>query len=215
MKPIKVLGLVVIATLTTIASVSVGPAMATDPTTLCDVDPGTGQHEVCPQGHEVTHVHSQSPKGREATILNSVGNVTCSVLLLATTLGLGNPLVIHESFTYSGCVRHKSGGGTENCTVAQLSASVLVDLLKLGHELADVTYLSGEWQVKCGFFINCTYSGEGLEGDIRGPLLFFEETESGGLLDEATLEKVGSGLCPIEAKLDITTATLGNVYITE
>ena len=214
MKPIKMLGLAALAALMAMAFVGASSASAELPTVLCKVD-----ELPCKEANWIKHVHEETLSGSPAVLLNSVGNVLCTVLFLGDVLSpyLDEPggatwLVIHGKFTYEGCVRHKSGGGTENCTVKEVSTDVLIEVLKLKAETAEVKG-KGEVNVKCGLFINCTYNGEGLKGEAKGPLLSSEKNGSVSI-SEQTTNKVGGGLCPETAKLDITTTPLPDpVYI--
>jgi hypothetical protein len=200
-RTIKLIGLTALAALTAMALVGVSSAMAEGSTALCSADPvGT---EVCPAGNLVAHVHEESVG--KAKLLSSSLNVECNVLFLGdASPTLGNPLVITGKFTYTNC--------TSGCTVTEQSASSTTKVLKLGHELADIT---GEGQVKltCAFgFIKCVYNGAGLKGHGLGPLL-----TSGSANGEVRLEEqethIVSGSCPEKAFLDLLTAPLTATYI--
>jgi hypothetical protein len=102
-----------------------------------------------------------------------------------------------------------TAGGT-SCTVTETSEKAIVKLLKLGHELADVTYQLN-WNVHCGIFINCTYDGEGLLGHALGPLL--ASGENGEFRNEEQTTHRVSGVCPETAKLDIALKSLEKLYI--
>jgi hypothetical protein len=84
-------------------------------------------------------------------------------------------------------------------------------VLKTAHELGEVTG-NGEVNAHCGFFINCTYNGEGLSGHALGPLL---STPANGQvrIEEQTTHKVSGSLCPETAKLDLLTTPLSATYI--
>jgi hypothetical protein len=111
-------GFAVMATLMAMAFAGAGSAMA-ESTALCEVDPGTGPHEVCPVGQLATHEHSTG----KITVLNSVLNVTCSFLFLGDPLSeLAAPLVVHGNFSYSGC--------TGKCTVTEENAPAELRHLK-------------------------------------------------------------------------------------
>ena len=193
MKSIKMFGLAALAALMAMAFVGASSAMAGN-TQLCS-------SEAC--GTAVTHVHETTLSGAKATLLSSVINVTCDVLCLGDTLGLGAPLIIHGDFTYTNC-------NNGNCTVTEVSSDALIEVLRLSHETVDVTG-EGEVNVHCGFFINCTYNGEGLEGSAKGPLL---STESNGDVSISGQEtSLVSGFCPEHAFLDIKTTPLSATYI--
>jgi hypothetical protein len=201
-RTIKLIGLTALAALTAMALVGASSAMAEGSTALCNIDPvGT---EVCPSGNLVAHVHEETLPGHKAVLLSSSLNVECKTLFLGdASPTLGNPLVLTGKFTYTEC--------TSGCTVVEQSASSTIKVLKLGHELADVT---GEGQVKltCAFgFIKCVYNGVGLKGHGLGPLLS-EETNGEVRLEEAETHIV-SGSCPEKAFLDILTTPLTKTYI--
>ncbi len=203
-------GLAVMASLMAMAFVGAGSAMATDPTALCNVMPGTGNHEVCPSGHLVTHVHEETLSGTLATLLSSIFDVHCDVLFLGDTLGNlsspPNPLIIHGTFTYFNC--------DNNCVVTEENGPAEIKVLKEGHELATVTG-EGLQHLVCGFFINCRYNGVGLEGHGLGPLLT-SETNGDVSIVEQEVNKEGSGICPKVGELDILLTPLPDpVYITE
>ena len=204
MKPIKMLGLAALAALMAMAFVGASSAMA-ETTSLCSVDPGTGEHEVCPEGQLMKNIHETSV-GR-IFFLNSVLNVECEMLFggeVITAGLLGRPLEIKGNFKYSNC--------TSTCEVTESTISALLKLLREGHERGSLT---GEWKIKfhCGTFINCTYKGTGLKGTAKGPLLSSGEEPNGSVsLQEQVLQ--GSGLfCPAEVKLDLLTTPLLPTYI--
>jgi len=215
MKAIKMLGLAALAALMAMAFVGASSAMASDPTALCDLDPGTeALGEVCPEEHIVKHVHEETLKGAPGTLLNSISNVLCTVLFLGDVIGellteAGTPLEILGKFTYENCTDEKPNP----CTVEEVSEHALILVLKEGHELALVTG-HAEVKVVCSG-ISCTYKGEELKGHGLGPLLSSEENGD-VTITEQTTKKVKGLLCPSTAKLDITVTPLPDpVYITE
>jgi len=194
-KSIKMFGLAALAALMAMAFVGASSAMGGG-TKLCT-------SEAC--ASTVTHVHQTTLSGEanQATLLSSVINIKCAVLFLGDTLGsLGEPLIIHGEFTYSNC--------NNGCTLTEESESTLVEILKLGHESASLV-LEYEINLHCGFFINCTYNGEGLEGTVRGPLLSTETNGEVSLTGQETSRV--SGFCPEHAFLDIKTTPLSATYI--
>ena len=199
MKSIKAFGLASLVALMAMAFIGASSTMA-ESTQLCTGDPSGS----C--GNTITHVHVATLSGsaNQATLLSNVINVKCDVLFLGDTLGsLGAPLIIHGGFTYSNC--------TSGCTVSEVSADSLIEVLKLGHETADVTG-EGEVNVHCGIFINCTYNGEGLNGTGKGPLLS-SETNGEVVISQQALNKV-EGVCPSSLnKLDIVVTPLLATYI--
>ncbi len=201
MKLIKMFSLAAMAALMAMAFAGTGSAMA-ESTALCEVDPGPGQHEVCPAGQLSTHEHMTG----KITVLNSVLNVTCSFLFLGDALSaLAAPLVVHGNFTYSGC--------NGKCTVTEENAPAELQHLKLGHEKADLT-MEFQFHVVCPGFLDCRYNGVGLKATETGPLLQFEaKTEAA--MSEQTMNKVSGFLCPSTAKLDFNGYALTGPFITE
>jgi hypothetical protein len=201
-KPIKMLGLAALGALLAMAFVGVSSAMA-GTTKLCSTDVETlAEENSC---GAVTHVHETTLSGEanQATLLSSVINVKCDVLFLGDTLGEGAPLVIHGEFTYTNCNKG-------SCTVTEESLDSLIEVLRTSHETASVTG-EGEVNVHCGFFINCTYNGEGLEGSGKGPLLSSETNGEVTLTGQETSRV--SGFCPESAFLDIKTTPLSATYL--
>jgi hypothetical protein len=198
-KSIKMLGLAAFAALMAMAFLGASSAMAGN-TQLCSAD-----ESPCAAGNVIAHVHEQTATGAPATLLSSLGNITCTALFLGLTLGSGAPLVIHGNFTYTGCLRNGS-----SCTVTEVSTSTLLNVLRTESEKATLTG-SGEVNVHCGLFINCTYDGEGLEGSAQGALLAGGTQE--WVINGATVHHVGGGICPETGKLDIRMTSLVATYI--
>jgi hypothetical protein len=206
-KSIKMLGLAAFAALMAMAFLGASSAMAGS-TQLCMKDQipcAEGNIEKGEENNVISHVHEETAKEAPATLLSSLGNVTCTALFLGDTLGLGAPLIIHGNFTYTGCLRNGSA-----CTVKEVSTSSLIEVLRTAAETATLTG-SGEVNVHCGIFINCTYDGEGLEGTSKGTLLAEPNGES--KTTEAVTHHVGGGICPETGKLDIRTTPLLATYI--
>jgi len=202
MSAIKRSTLVALVALTAIALVGVGSAMA-ESTALCKVD-----ETPCASGNRISHVHETTSS--KATVLSPV-EVKCDVLYLGDVevggnLSSGTPLQVLGHLTYTNCVRENG----KSCEVTETGAHALIAFQKSEHELAGVTY-AHEVNVHCGLLINCTYSGEGLEGHALGSLL---STAANGevRLEEKVLQKV-KGLCPEETKLDILITPLVKTYI--
>lgn len=218
MKLLKMFGLAALAAVMAMAFVGVSSAMAEDPTALCYVDPGEGLHEVCPEDELVEHVHVTTLPGVKGKLLTNVFNVECDVLFLGEVITPGllseggeEKLEIEGNFTYANC------GG---CTVTEISESSLIEVLKIMHdppfvdnEEAIVTG-EGEVRVQCGGFINCTYNGEGIVGQARGPLLS-AELNGEVWVHEQELNRVAGLFCPNQPKLDLLVTPLELIYITE
>jgi hypothetical protein len=211
MRQVKMFGLASLAALMAMALAGVTSAMATEPTALCNIDPGPELHEVCPAGHLITHVHATTLEGELAKLLTSFLAFSCDVLFLGDVLttGLlaktGEKLLISGNFTYTSC---------GSCEVKEENGPAHIDLLKTGHELAEVTY-KVLVHLKCGSSLDCLYVGTGLVGHALGPLL--SELKTGDVsISEATTEKeVGGFLCPKSTKLDFRVHPLEAEYITE
>jgi hypothetical protein len=185
-----------LAALTAMVLVGASSAMAEGSTALCKAD-----QTPCAAANLITTVHGESV-GR-ATLLSSILNIECSVLFSGSA-ALGNPATVTGRFTYSSC--------NSSCSITEQSVSSLISILRLGHELADVTG-KGEVKLSClAGFLKCVYNGEGLQGHALGPLL-----SSGSANGEVRLEEqkvhIASGSCPKEAFLDLLTAPLTATYI--
>ncbi|HEX3324209.1 MAG TPA: hypothetical protein VHR65_03595 [Solirubrobacterales bacterium] len=204
MRLIKMFGLAALAALMAMALVGASSAMA-ESTALCKEDAVLLSGEICPSGKLITHVHETTVAGAKAKLLSTI-TVECDVLFLGDVTSansLGAPLVISGNFTYTNC---------GSCEVEERSEHSTIEVLKLGHELADVTG-EGKVFVDCGSFLECEYDGERLIGHALGPLL---STHANGdvTLEEQVTHKTGGGFfCPAEAKLDILTTPLVATYI--
>jgi len=98
--------------------------------------------------------HAHSPCiDRHVLIITPFGVEHCQHLILGDALnsGLGNPLIVHGSSTYT-CLN--------DCTATEENSPALWYFLKIGNEEANVTeeFLL---HAVCGF--NCRYNGVGLE----------------------------------------------------
>jgi len=166
-------------------------------TTLCTVD-----GKLCNEKNHVTHVHEVSV-GKGKLLAGSI-TVECDVLFLSTSVGaLGAPQVIEGNFTYSNC---------GSCSATEENGPSAIEVLKEGHETTKVTG-EGLVHVNCSG-INCRYTGEGLAGTGKGPLL---STQANGevSISEAVTEKESGFFCPSTSKLDLTTTPLSATYISE
>jgi hypothetical protein len=205
-KPIKMLGLAALAALMAMAFVGASSAMA-ESTALCKEDAVLLTGEACPAGKLISHVHETTLTGAPGLLLSSIVEILCDVLFLGDVTSannLGSPLEVLGKFTYSNCMTASNG----SCTVTETSTDIKLSILKLGHELADVNPqgIGGSVNAHCGFLINCTYDGEGLEAHGLGPLLA-SETNGQTRIEEKVTHRV-SGVCPETAKLDLLTTPL-------
>jgi hypothetical protein len=149
-------------------------------------------------------VHEATLAGHKAVLKTSIVTVECDVLFLGDALSeSGKPLVIHGKFTYTNCA---------SCTITEENGPSELKVLKEGHETASVTG-EGLVHVECSG-LNCRYTGEGLKGTAKGPLL---STETNGevSLTEKEVHKESGLFCPKESKLTITTTPLEPTYVTK
>jgi hypothetical protein len=203
-KSIKMFGLASLAALMAMAFVGVTSAMATDPTALCDTDPGTGAHETCPATHLVSHVHETTLSGAKGKLVTSFLTIECDVLFLGDVLtannlaAAGSQLVLSGNFTYSNC---------GSCKVTEENGPVEIKVLKTAAELAEVTG-KGLVHVVCGSSLDCSYVGTGLKGHGLGPLPSGETNGDVSIVDAVTEKEAGGFLCPKSSKLTITTTPL-------
>jgi hypothetical protein len=208
-KPVKMLGLIVLTALMAMALTGASPAMA-ESTAFCAVDPGTGPEEVCPAGKLITQVHAVTAEGLNAAVLTNVVDVECEVLYSGeTTQELASPLILKGTFTYENC--EASGGG--ECAITETGKEPSeISLLKSGHDKA-TAILEALFLVSCGIFIHCTYKTAGMKGLFKGALLPFKGEEEA--FGDAKLTKESGFLCPEEAELDLLVFSLNTFYITK
>jgi hypothetical protein len=199
MKSIKMLGLAAFAALMAMAFLGASSAMAGN-TQLCMAD-----EEPCAAANVIAHIHEETVAGAPATVLTSLGNVTCNSLFLGSSLGLGAPLVLHGNLTYTGCLRNG-----KSCEVKEVGTSSLIEVLRTAAETASWA-ISFEINVHCGLFINCTYNGENLTGVAKGALLAPPNGE--WFTSEVVLHHVGGGICPDTTKFSIRMVPLLAAYI--
>jgi hypothetical protein len=166
-----------------------------------DIDSGV-QDRYVPVWERVRQHRNPRGVSGKAKLLGSP-RVECNVLFSSTTVGaLGAPQIIKGHFTYTNC----TGCGH----VQELEGTTAeIEVLRTGHETASVTG-EAEILVTC-FGIECEYTGEGLAGTARGPLL---ATQANGevALSEQVVHGLGS-FCPPNAKLDILMTPLTATYI--
>jgi hypothetical protein len=192
-KPIKMFGLAALAALMAMAFVGASSAMAEN-TQLCTADEN-------PCAHAVTSVHETG----KIELLTSPLNVECDVLFASTSVGAeGAPQIIKGHFTYSNC-------NPINCSVTEVSKIAKLEVLRLGHETADITY-NFEIHVECSGFFNCTYDGENLKATAKGALLSTQANGEVTISGEET-HRVSGIFCSEKAFLDLTTTGLTKTYI--
>jgi hypothetical protein len=195
-RTIKPVILTAMMALTAPALVGVSSAMAEGSTALCKVD-----QSPCSAGNLITTVHGESVG--KATLLSRALNVECSILFSGAAK-LGNPATVTGTFTYSSC--------NNSCLIVEQNGPATISVLRLGHELADVTG-KGEVKLSCLFgFLKCVYNGTGLLGHVLGPLLSIGSANGEVRLEDQKIHIV-SGSCPAEVFLDLLTAPLTATYI--
>jgi hypothetical protein len=202
MKLIKMFGLAALTAVAAMAFVGASSAMA-EPgkTALCKAP-----ELVCSAGNQVKVIHMVA---EDSKLLSSLGEVLCETALgLGEVLALGEPSqVIHvTALTWTGCKR--SGN---SCTVTTTSLGTMT-LTNTGSLLGKVVSEGLKVNVKCGIFINCTYGGTVELGAESA-----EHTEGAGngmiTAENYPVEKLGSGICPSEAKWDALFEPLEATYI--
>jgi hypothetical protein len=146
----------------------------------------------------------------KANLLTSIGNAECNALFSGTVTKTGAPLVISGEFTYTNCTL-----GGSSCTAKEENGPSGLKVLREGHETAKVTYESLV-HVVCGTSIDCSYTGTGLVGTAKGPLLSAREPDNGevSLSEQSLTKEAGGFLCPKTTKLDLTVTPLTATYIT-
>jgi hypothetical protein len=198
MKTVKSFGLLVAVVVFAMALLGPAGAMA-ETTALCKAD-----ESPCKSTSLVTHVHYTS---NDLEVLTSFGNYKCDALYLASVALLGSPQVLQGEFTYSNC--------DKGCTREEVNPQVVLDLLKTGHESAELIGTPGagvKSECKGGFELGCVYSFEELIGTVTGPLL--ATSEKGEITyEEQPLVHVSGLLCPAEAYLDARFVLLSPTYI--
>jgi hypothetical protein len=206
MKPIKILGLAMMAALMAMALVGASSAMAEEDTALCSVD-----ELVCAEKNLVKHAHITTLVGHPTLLITPAGTVKCDVLFLGDVLNKGllafapEPLLISGNFTFSNCLLNNI-----KCIVQEENGPAHLSVLKLEPEGAS-RYVTILFHVECSG-LNCRYnSGELIETEI-GPLKS-AETNGEATIKEAELIKESGLFCPSTAKLTTTTTPLSPVYL--
>jgi hypothetical protein len=200
MLPIRILGLIVIATLAATGLVGATSASAETSTQLCNAH----EEMECPEGKATTSVHMTLAEGVVGKLLNSLVTILClGVLVEATPLALGSPQEVHTlSSSYTGC---GSGSAHNNCTVT-VEEEPLALLLTTGLDEGSLTVDSGRTRLNCSNLgIDCKYDSAGL---------FFEVGEQ-HLTAEATsvIELGGKLFCPEKGTLDGLLKALKATYV--
>jgi hypothetical protein len=194
-KPVKKFGMLAAAIVCAMALLGPSTAMG-ESTALCEADQS-------PCGSPVSHIHYVATN---LEILTSTMDYNCDALFLASVSELGAPQVLEGQFTYANC--------NHSCSREEVNGPTVLDLLKTGHESAEVTEdkENGSGIHSMCSLINCVYSFEGLVGSTKGPLL---SINSNGEIswNGQTLVHTSGTICPTEAHLDATFVPLSATYI--
>jgi hypothetical protein len=208
-KPIKKLGLLVVAAIAAMAVVGAGTAMATGTTTLCKEN-----KTPCPEAQRYgagTLVEGLSTNPvLLGTFFGFVGSVSCEHSIVSGKLNssIGTPLSGKiENITFTGNCKSTFGG---SCTVTTVKKGTL-DLLRTAANLGTATSLGNEVLIKCTGFINmdCVFGGT--------PQLHAEGSPVKHLTaNEAVLVPVSGTGCPSNPRWDALykiTQPTGNLFI--
>jgi hypothetical protein len=202
MKPLKMLSYGVLTALLAMVLGGASSAMA-EGTELCKTD------EI-PCKNPITSVHEITPEIKRAALLTSLGNVECNVLFSGEVLSstTDGPAFVSGKYTYTTCLFKGSA-----CEVKEVSTSSSLTILKEAHETGTAK-LSGEFNVKCGVSMNCSFTEENLAGVAKGALL---STQANGEVsfNGALFKKFAGLVCPKEAKLDMTTAPKTETFLAQ
>lgn len=203
MKSLKMLGFGVLAALLVMALGGAPSAMAEN-TELCKAD-----ETPCKVENAIISVHEVTPEGKKATFLSTLGNVECNVLFSGQAAeATEGPAIVDGNFTYTSCLLKGSA-----CEVKEISKSSSLRILKESHETGSVT-VKGEFNIKCGALVNCTYSAEGLTGIYKGQLL--SSLTNGEMSINGGVSKLVTGVfCPKEGKVDMTTTPLVKTFLSQ
>jgi hypothetical protein len=177
-------------------------ATSASATSLCNAD-----EETCAAANQPTSVHEASVG--KAKLLTSIGTVECDALFSSTKVGLGGGTVqaVTGNLTYSSCTL-----GGSSCTATEENSPTELKVERTGAETSKVTG-EGLVHVKCGTSLDCSYTGTGLEGTGKGPLISTQKNGEVTLSERKTTKEAGGFLCPKESKLDLTTSPLSAIYI--
>jgi len=191
-KPIKMLGLVALAALMAMAFVGASSATGEGSTALCKVE-----ESPCASGNRITHFHRESSFSVHSYILWSGPTVECETLALGDALnsGLGNPLIIHDKYSFS-CL--------EDCTVTEENGPTELKILR-----KIVTVGSPLLHVVC--VLNCRYNGVGMEGSNLDALAA-ANGEGEIIVSEQELNKESGLFCPSSSLFSSTEAFLTGTY---
>lgn len=195
MKPAKMLGPAVLATLMAIALANASSAMA-ESTQLCTTDTN-------PCSKAATSVHEVSIG--KAVLSSDLPVVKCNVLFSSTKVGaLAAPQIITGNFKYSSCDNF--------CAAEEENGPAELKVLKTGVELASVA-IEVLIRVTCPF-INCAFNSSGLEGHATGALT--SKNGKGEVFvsaQELNKEEDSGDICPTEAFLGMILGALTATYI--
>jgi hypothetical protein len=204
---IKTFGLAVISALAAMAFVGASSASATFDTAIC-LEPSPTL--ACPANKQAEHFHFLDPS---AKLLTNVLNVTCHALFLGDALvplaEAPESLEIYGTFTYTGC--------NNSCTAKEVANPELGGHILVLKTAADLAIIEGdefEVRVVCAGLIECSYTGNGLQGHALSSNL----PSNAGLVTshEESVAHLPQGLldiCPSTGKLDALFEPLVDLWI--
>lgn len=206
MGPVKTLGLVALATLTTMVPIA-PPSVAVASIALCDSHAGRSTHGSCPSGHRLRHLHEASVG--KASLLTSVFSVECSALFLGDVRspnGSVASLWIEGTFTYSGC--------TKGCIVTEETVPTELTVSRQGTRIANrIGY--DLLHVNCSGFSNCTYKKPSTYGVRKDPSSSTQPNGETAFYRQRTNKESGALCLDSGARLDLVTTPLEPVYVTD
>lgn len=176
-------------------------------TVLCEADqyPCAGAN-IYPEGTEI------EAESSEAVIVTNISNITCDEAAIAgeTTSAGGEPEAALPleltTASLSSCV----WAGIGSCAATATGAPYSGSLASIGEGAGSFLAADVGWQLKCGFFAQCTFTAPELSGELSGG----DPAELS--LKEVSLETKGS-TCPSTATLsaDYTVTEPQPVYVSE
>jgi hypothetical protein len=138
-----------------IAMATFGPSAAMGGSTaLCSTD-----EQPCSEANQVEELHLIA---ENMIVTTQPMTYECEALLSASALGLGDPEVLHGSFTYLSC--------NNGCDREEISEGTTIEVLRTEEEAGTVVASGFEVRVHCAGVIECTYTFEGAIGYILGAL---------------------------------------------
>ncbi len=209
MRTTKIFGLVMLAAVATVASISTSPASATN-TALCKI-----HSDPCPPPNLVTSLHLVNTPGTVWELLTDFGNVLCLGTLVQATVG---PLAAPQLITGTGWSFTNCGTNVahDNATVT-FGKGPHLTLLRTTLNLATLTHTEVEMRVKATIFgiikIDCIYSLAGVAFPFEGALHTSAATGHGMVTANKIPLTKFSGVCPTVSSLDFLLEPLEHVFV--